>query len=272
MIVPSLTGLDQHYRYPVTDGIIESEEIKISIIYPYFQLSHIVMASDIPHVPVLTPSSLPSAQVWLRHGAKAYDNNKNVPFGQYTHDPPLTDLGYNQIIAQTQELLRHYAPPKEIICSPYLRCRQSAEAMQGTILEISGITVPIIWDRWLGEFLGHHPNIIIAGAVTPETLSVRPMVEANIKSFHKRMKNIIKHHKEVTDVPCWYVTHGIVVNHWITYWRASSAASAVAGTQYPGRFRQPDTGAGFALTAVSGKYCLLNILSQKVQTVNATIA
>lgn len=189
-------------------------------------------------------------QVWMRHGDKAHVNGKHIT--GYSHDPELTRVGQAQIRQQTIHLLGKFAPPEQIRCSPFLRCRQSAEIMQATIMEITGIEVKITADRWIGEYLGNHPHLQLSGAVSPDTLAYKPVVHENLKSFKKRrMSGIIKHNPYIN---CWYITHGIIVDHLIQHFTSSSHTtssnpdpSSSNSVSYPGQYGKTQTGGGFTL-------------------------
>lgn len=195
--------------------------------------------SSHPTVPIQS-TTLPSCQVWLRHGEKTHANGKGIT--GYSHDPELTSLGSQQIYQQTLHLLSMFVPPQQITCSPFLRCRQSAVVMKNVIAEVTRVVVPIVVDRWLGEYLGNHPHLQLDGAVAPQTLQAKPVVHETLRSFKKRrMPNIIKHNSYNN---CWYITHGIVVDHLITHWSGEDST-----TKYQGQHGNTTTGSGFALVA-----------------------
>ena len=198
------------------------------------------MAADSTSFTNFSNSSLPWCQVWLRHGEKSHANGKGST--GYSHDPELTNKGVEQIRSQTNSLLQKFAPPLEITCSPFLRCRQSAEAMRDVILQVTGIEVPIV----VGEYLGNHPHLQLHGAVDPQTLEYKPVVNETLKSFKKRrMPNIIKHNLHANR---WYITHGIIVDHLTTHWRkVTSSESQDHKNSYPGRYNTVPTGSGIVL-------------------------
>lgn len=191
-----------------------------------------------------TASTLPWCQVWLRHGEKSHDNGKATDITGYSHDPELTDTGCQQIHHQTIYLLERFAPPEQITCSPFLRCRQSALVMQNAIASITGVVVPIVTDRWIGEYLGNHPHLQLEGAVSPQTLESEPLVRETLISFKKkRIPNIVRHNPYQNH---WYVTHGIVVDHLISHWQPANTVPP------PKKYIRTPTGSGFTLVNSHG--------------------
>jgi len=206
-----------------------------------------------------SPSNLqlPWCQVWLRHGEKSHANGKGV--SGYSHDPELTSVGEEQIHQQTTYLLGSFAPPDAIVCSPFVRCCQSAMVMRNTIAMITGVLVPITTDRWIGEYLGNHPHIHLQTAVSPKTLEAKPVIYENLKSFkRKRMPTIIKRHLYSN---CWYITHGIIIDHLISHWESQgstminptkSNTAQDPTNQHLEKHRKTGTGGGFTLTMLAG--------------------
>ena len=117
-------------------------------------------------------------RIYIRHAEKQYTNGK--PIGNLPpHDPPILQSQYTRISSQAEILLTR-GIPNRIYTSPFLRCRQTAEGLQGTIYKHMGIMVPVIVDREIGEYLG---NQVVKGrkiVLTEETKQYDPYQEKNI--------------------------------------------------------------------------------------------
>ncbi len=87
----------------------------------------------------------------IRHSEKQWDNGRKPKnsLGQ-SHDPPLEfEKGTLSASQLSEQLLMQEDQPSFIFCSPFLRCRQTAEAMVGDL------NVPIIVCPLLREYLGN---------------------------------------------------------------------------------------------------------------------
>lgn len=144
----------------------------------------------------------------FRHGEKAWVNNKkptNV-YG-YEYDPPLHSIQYNleQSIKKEITIRGH---PKIIYCSPYLRCRQTAEIIQRYIPYVQ-----IIIDPNLREFISHkHQSANIE--ISPDTqqyLQYLPLIEDVSTLRHRLSKVIEQPYFDQPDV--WIITHGFCIVH-----------------------------------------------------------
>jgi broad specificity phosphatase PhoE len=143
--------------------------------------------------------------LYIRHGPKQYNNGKS---DTYPLDPGLTEDGKLLAEIQFREYLTTYGAPKTIRTSPYLRARETAEIAQNVIQDTLSISVPIVVDRWMGEYLGHQKQRMHSDSFHPETYQHRPIPPENFGQFKRRVKQWM--HK--TAAPdCWYVTHGLFI-------------------------------------------------------------
>ena len=141
--------------------------------------------------------------LYVRHGFKSYPNSSKRKWG---FDPPLR---HNSIESTLQRFIHYvdlYGPPNTIITSPYLRCRQTAKLAQQAILEATGVTVDIICDSTIGEYLGNQTHTYSPALLRPETLEFDPIPPETFDQFHKRVLS----HEPVPN--SWYITHGLVVS------------------------------------------------------------
>jgi len=144
-------------------------------------------------------------RLYFRHAEKAYANGHNT---DYKYDPPLKDSAYEDIKRYAAYLLKLYGAPTAIICSPYLRTRQTAEALNACLDE----GVQIYYDPLLSEYLGHHRDKELD--VYPETKIYNPPHPETWKDLEKRSidhYNSFSHYDECPEV-FWFVTHGTVLS------------------------------------------------------------
>lgn len=139
--------------------------------------------------------------IYIRHAEKRYKNNGSMT---YPLDPDLTEQGIQEAKNKFLQLLITYGVPNSIICSPYLRARQTAILAANVIYKHIGILVPIIYDRDIGEYLGHQDNINNQ-SFTKETWELNPIVDKSWYEFEGR----IKLHKVYSR--SWCITHGVVI-------------------------------------------------------------
>ena len=62
--------------------------------------------------------------IWIRHAEKLYNNGKG-PIGSKQHDPGILRDEEQKIRNLTRRLIKIYGYPNKIICSPYLRTRET---------------------------------------------------------------------------------------------------------------------------------------------------
>lgn len=150
-------------------------------------------------------------RIFIRHGPKAYANGHSET---YAHDPPLTEEGPELCRQKALQLLKSYGRPSVIRYSPYLRTRQTAEAMAS---QIPG-GCPMICDVRLSEYLGNHRTVPLD--VYPETAILSPPHPENYHQFTYRVKTFF------TDPSIqeyeWNVTHGLVIKVVEKFFRRSS--------------------------------------------------
>jgi broad specificity phosphatase PhoE len=151
-------------------------------------------------------------RIYIRHADKAYENGKSE---HVQHDPGITPHGRLRTGVLTEELIGKYGLPTLIVCSPYLRARQTAYAMSQWINKnypgIGGGDIPIYCDVGLSEYLGNHRKVSLD--VMPSTSYFKPPHPENFYLFRKRVK---QHNDRVRNSPLqhtvvWFITHGVLV-------------------------------------------------------------
>jgi len=85
--------------------------------------------------------------ILIRHGEKAWKNGKGPH-----DDPPLLPSAKETIISTSKGLRKYH--PTALVCSPYLRCLQTARILQETFP-----SVPFIVDDLLHEYHKHPPRL-----------------------------------------------------------------------------------------------------------------
>lgn len=147
-------------------------------------------------------------RIYIRHSEKAYRNGQNETF---KHDPPITEEGKAQARQLAHLLIQKYGVPVLIMCSPYRRTRETAEAMRDHIVTVSNNVPALRCDNLLSEYLGNHEET----DVTNETASFAPPHhDEPLGAFKSR----IRKHNTLASVlddltqPVWFITHCFVMS------------------------------------------------------------
>lgn len=147
--------------------------------------------------------------LYIRHAQKAYRNGNAKEFSL---DPGLTEQGREAARNKFRELIRLHGIPSQIISSPYLRARETAQIAREVIAEANQSSVQVSCDSLIGEYLGHHRGIDLSQTLRPETLLHDPIPPEHWKQYSTRVR---RHVKFTCDTklagPIWYITHGIVI-------------------------------------------------------------
>lgn len=138
--------------------------------------------------------------LYIRHSEKRYINGGSPT---YWLDPDLTTNGIELAHERFVELLQTNPIPSYIVCSPYLRTRQTAEIAQDVIMKYYKILVEIDYDNELSEYLNNRKYHSLAGAFRPDTTDPAPP-ESKYK-FTRRVQR--QFDSAVPNV--WYITHGL---------------------------------------------------------------
>ncbi|MHB1909673.1 MAG: histidine phosphatase family protein [Nitrososphaerales archaeon] len=117
--------------------------------------------------------------ILIRHGEKAWKNGKGPH-----DDPPLLPSAKDTIISTSKGIGKYL--PTALVCSPYLRCQQTAKLLQETFP-----TVPIIVDDLLREYHKHPPHLRRGSRV--------PKIGESKEEFQQRIQLIKQkyEHKQV---------------------------------------------------------------------------
>lgn len=158
--------------------------------------------------------------IWIRHGNKLYCNGK-APEGYHQHDPPLKEDAKEDIHKKVDSLVFEYGYPDKIICSPFLRTRQTVEKMLERLYIInnkktSNISIEIDMD--ISEYLGFQKPYLSEADVDKETSNLsktKILLGESLKSLNFRVKEHISNLKlfDKKSENIWVITHGIILNN-----------------------------------------------------------
>lgn len=161
--------------------------------------------------------------LYIRHGKKVYSNGGSVT---YPLDPPIVQSEYRDGGEIFSRLIARYGIPKCIVASPFLRTRQTSEILRDTILRDTGISVPIVIDRNIGEYLGNATRYLVPRRgespgdskryvqtlpFTTQTAAHRPIFCKNPLEYHQLAAEHVEQCRNVWDT--WYVTHGLFIQN-----------------------------------------------------------
>jgi len=147
-----------------------------------------------------------SRLILIRHGIKQWKNGHKPKYVQgFNHDPPLT--AFQPVLINTKyQLIYMYGLPDKIICSPLLRCRQTAMILS----QFSNKHIPIFVDELLRSSLGKWERKDVG--ISPDTLQYitdNNLVETQ-SQFNNRVKQILNQTYIYENV--WIVTHSSVIS------------------------------------------------------------
>jgi broad specificity phosphatase PhoE len=156
-------------------------------------------------------------EYWIvRHGER-YDHVHPILFRLLNlaakwSDTWLTDRGRKHAGELGQEILQNSSePPEVIVSSPYLRCVQTAHAIQYAF-KCAGITVPLVIEEQVGEF---QPIGIGSAYMFPDGLPDIPQFEKAsqmILRARSAMDNVVKRYMRAV-----VVSHASLVYHMSTH-------------------------------------------------------
>lgn len=150
--------------------------------------------------------------LWIRHGEKKFSNGNGLP-GYYSHDPPLKNEVDPKINIVGHSIFLRFGLPNKIICSPFLRTRETAVNLQKFFLLHYNKKLEISIDTNISEFLGWIKPPGIKAHVTKETSKyINPILGVEkVKDVEQRSK---KHIDTINrNDKILIITHGIVIEY-----------------------------------------------------------
>lgn len=175
--------------------------------------------------------------LWIRHGEKKFVNGLGTK-GYSNHDPPLKEDCEQKIIIVGYSTFIRMGVPDRIICSPFLRTRQTSEKLQTFFQENYKRRVEIEVDNTICEFLGWMKPRGEKAEVDEKTLEyIEPILgKEKVSDVETRVKEhldrILKSEDRIL-----IVTHGIVIefiNKYLTG-RKLYKVKELEGIEYSGK-------------------------------------
>lgn len=156
-------------------------------------------------------------RIYIRHAEKAHANGEKNCI--YPFDSPLTVTGLEACSGTAEQLHKTFGLPTFIVCSPFLRARQTALAIRDHLFSMTGVHVSILCDNKVGEYLGNHKKIDKQKAFAPQTLALDPIVDACVSHLEVRVRehNDVFGSLDYDNFNFWIVTHGLVIKKLSTF-------------------------------------------------------
>ena len=150
--------------------------------------------------------------LWIRHGEKKFNNGKGSP-GYFEHDPPLKNNDDPKIQIVGHSIFLRFGVPDKIVCSPFLRTRETAKRLQEFFLTNYKIYIDICIDTNISEFLGWVKPPGLKAHVSKETSKyIKPILGIEkVKDVEERSKVHIDNIDKTNNI--LIVTHGIVIEY-----------------------------------------------------------
>lgn len=141
-------------------------------------------------------------KLFVRHAEKEYQNGSPVP---YRFDPHITEQGRIHAKKRFRHFYKIVGNPDMIICSPYLRTRETAQVAQEVLLE-EDHDVPIYCDSLLSEYLREQWNAESKDFHRSTWEAGPPILSEDSEERRERVKEFIEN---IDDKNVWYVSHGV---------------------------------------------------------------
>lgn len=149
--------------------------------------------------------------IWIRHGEKLFDNEKG-PIGCRQHDPGL--IINNKIIENVKYLVdnmsKNYGTPSKIICSPFLRTRQTLNLMRDYLPS----NIEIEYSNHIFEYLGYCKKFVYADLEDETQKLIGKTIYTSVESIEDLKSRIQKHLEYVKNTKgvIWVITHGLIMS------------------------------------------------------------
>ncbi len=139
----------------------------------------------------------------IRHGPKAHANNDL--WAEYRLDPPLTSSGTVFTRQRMSKIVSEFGEPDMVVCSPYLRTRQTAEILVSLCTNEPGVIIEPLLSEYLGNQKGE-----LRGCMRDETSKHNPPIEETMNQFRTRVKEYLERVSQFQG-KIYLVTHGLFV-------------------------------------------------------------
>jgi len=150
--------------------------------------------------------------IWIRHAEKKFSNG----WGSNTdrqHDPGIVE-DITPINNLVDNLVHKYGLPDKIVCSPFLRTRQTSIIIKNRLDQIYNKQVKMVINNDVKEYLGFCKTNDYAD-LDPQTeqfLGGKIKTQESLKSLQNRI-NTHLHRIMNFESNVWVITHGIVISH-----------------------------------------------------------
>lgn len=150
--------------------------------------------------------------IWIRHAEKKFSNGWGTNT-DHQHDPGIVEdvAPINNLV---DSLVDRYGMPDKIVCSPFLRTRQTSVAIRNRLAQRYNKQVRMIINNDVKEYLGFCKTNSYAD-LDPETegyLGGKVRTRESLESLQDRV-NAHLHRIMNYETNVWVITHGIVISH-----------------------------------------------------------
>ena len=151
--------------------------------------------------------------VWIRHAEKLYDNEKGPDMCRQ-HDPGLImNLRLHKNIDYlVNNLIKNYGFPTKIICSPFLRTRQTMNLILEKINTKNNINIE--YSNNIAEYLGYCKSVGKRADLESETKNIMNtpvLIGDSMESLDTRIEQHLNTVENQSGT-IWVVTHGIIIS------------------------------------------------------------
>jgi len=159
--------------------------------------------------------------IWIRHANKQYCNGK-ASDGLPQHDSPIREDCDEDIFKTVDSLVKKYGFPTKIICSPFLRTRQTKDKMLLRLDELDSkrtADITLEYSFEISEYLGFQKPFGQKADVEEDTLhhsKCKILLGESLKNLNLRVRQHIQNLQitKQTEKRCvWVITHGIILNN-----------------------------------------------------------
>lgn len=141
--------------------------------------------------------------ILVRHGPKTHGNSDM--WATYRCDAALSEDGRVVTRSKLAGIVERYGAPSRIVCSPYLRTRETA----AIAMEVCGREIPMTIDVRLSEYLGNQRGEM-RGTCRPETATHRPPTRETMTDLRRRCSDYLGSLVETGELVL-HVTHGLFI-------------------------------------------------------------
>lgn len=148
-------------------------------------------------------------RIYIRHADKQYSNGHATAC---SHDPSITEDGYIKTLMLGENLIKRWGFPDYIVCSPYRRTRETAEALAKVVRDRGGNEIIVKYEIRLSEYLGNHRDRNLD--VNEITSLCNPPHPENFFQMDSRVRyhNDEMRELDYQNINVWFVTHGFIIN------------------------------------------------------------